>query len=64
MKFIVAPTTLVLVFATAFVLDIAAKAQTEHTECSDATLQGGFGYTATGTLLPSAAPGPAFWAFR
>jgi hypothetical protein len=59
MKRTIASTTLVLVFATAFVLGIVPSAQaSEPKECSNATLQGSFGYTATGTLLPAAAPPP------
>ena len=59
MKRTIAPTTLVIVFATAFVLGIVPRAQAgENKECSNATLQGSFGYTATGTLLPAAVPPP------
>lgn len=48
----VAPTTLVTVFATLFVLGIPPRAQAgEHRECSNASLQGSFGFTSTGTLL-------------
>jgi hypothetical protein len=55
----IAPTTLVIAFATVFFLGIVSSAQAnEHKECSNATLQGGFGYTATGTLLPTVAPPP------
>ena len=62
MKRTIAPTTLVIVFATAvFVLGILPEAQAgEHRECSTASLQGSFGFTSTGTLLalppPSAGP--------
>ena len=49
----------VLAFATAFVLGAAPRAHAiDHKECSTATLRGSFGYTATGTLLPAAAPPP------
>ena len=59
MKRTIAPATLVLLFATAFVLGIVPRAQAnEHKECSNATLHGSFGYTATGTLLLAAAPPP------
>ena len=53
MKRTIAPTALVIVFATVFVLGIlAAKAQAgEHRGCSNASLQGSFGFTSTGTLL-------------
>ena len=49
----------VVVFATVFVLGIAPKAQAwEEKECSNATLQGSFGYSSTGTLLDSYVPPP------
>ena len=52
MKRTIAPTTLVTVFATAFVLGIQPGAQAdEHRECSNASLQGSFGFTSIGTLL-------------
>ena len=52
MKRTIAPTTLVIIFATVFVLGILPRAQAgEHRECSDASLQGSFGFTSTGTLL-------------
>jgi len=52
MKRTIAPTTLVIIFATVFVLGILPRAQAgEHRECSDASLQGSFGFSATGTLL-------------
>ena len=52
MKRTIAPTTLVIVFATVFVLGILPRAQAgEHRECSNASLQGSFGFSATGTLL-------------
>jgi hypothetical protein len=58
MKRTIAPTTLVL-FAIVFVLGIAPRAQAgENRGCSNATLRGSFGYTATGTLLPTAVPAP------
>src|ERR1700681_2083487 len=48
----IAPTTLVIVFATLLVLGIVPRAQAdEHRECSNASLQGSFGFTSTGTLL-------------
>jgi len=54
MKRTSAPTTLVIVFATVFVLGIVPRAQAgEQRECSNASLQGSFGYTSTGTLLAS-----------
>ena len=49
----------VVVFAAVFVLGIVPKARAgEHEECSNATLQGSFGYTSTGTLLDSYVPPP------
>jgi hypothetical protein len=53
MRRTVAPMTLAIaVFATAFVLGIVATAQADdHKECSNASLQGSFGFTSTGTLL-------------
>ena len=61
MKRAIAPTTLAIVFATAFVLGIVPRAQAgDDKECSNATLRGSFGFTSTGTLLalppPSAGP--------
>jgi len=48
----IAPTTLVIAFATVFVLGVVPRAQAdEHRECSNASLRGSFGFTATGTLL-------------
>jgi len=41
-----------------FVLGYVPQAHAVNHKCSVATLQGGFGYTATGTLLPSAVPPP------
>ncbi len=59
MKRTIAPTTLVIVFATVFVLGIVPRAQAgEDKECSNATLRGSFGYTSTGTLLDAYAPPP------
>ena len=57
----IASTTLVIVFATVFVLGILPEAQAgEHRECSIASLRGSFGFTSVGTLLavppPSAGP--------
>jgi hypothetical protein len=52
MKRMIAPTALVIAFATAFVLSISISAQAaEHKGCSVATLDGSFGFTSTGTLL-------------
>lgn len=50
----IAPTTLVIVFATLVVLGILPRAQAGEREqrgCSNASLQGSFGFSATGTLL-------------
>ena len=52
MKRTIARMTFVIVFAIVFVLGIVPGAQAG--ECSNATLHGSFGYTATGTLLPAA----------
>lgn len=54
MKRTIAPTTLVIVFATLVVLGIRPRAQAGEREqrgCSNASLQGSFGFSATGTLL-------------
>jgi len=52
MKRTIAPTTLAIVFATVLVLGIVPRAQAdEHRKCSNASLQGSFGFTSTGTLL-------------
>jgi hypothetical protein len=52
MKRTIAPTMLVMVFATVFVLGILSRAQAdEHRDCSSRSLQGSFGFTSTGTLL-------------
>jgi hypothetical protein len=56
MKRTIARMTLVIIFAIVFVLGIVPGAQAG--ECSIGTLHGSFGYTATGTLLPSAVPVP------
>jgi hypothetical protein len=59
MKRTIARMTLVIIFAIVFVLGIVPGAQAgEDKGCSNATLHGSFGYTATGTLLPAAAPAP------
>ena len=61
MKRTIAPTTLVIVFATVFVLGILPSAQAdEHRGCSNASLQGSFGFTNTGTnlALPPPLAGP------
>lgn len=53
MKRTLAPTSLVIVFATLFVLGIVPRAQAgEDKECSNATLRGSYGFTSTGTILP------------
>lgn len=52
MKHNIARTSLIIVSTAAFLQCIVPMAQAnEHRECSNATLQGSFGYTATGTLL-------------
>ena len=56
MKRIAASTALVLAFGTVLALVPPTKAQAEHRSCSNATLRGGFGYTATGTLIGAPAP--------
>ena len=69
MKRTIAPTALVMVFVTLFVLGILPRVQAgeqlgaqadERRGCSDASLQGSFGFSSTGTLLalppPSAGP--------
>lgn len=57
MKRTIAATTLVIVFATVFVLGNLPGAHAgEPGECSDASLTGSFGFTATGTLLALPAP--------
>ena len=54
---IVAPTALVIVFVAVFALGIMPKAQAgERGECSNASLRGSFGFSATGTLLGLPAP--------
>jgi len=54
MKRIIAPLTLVTVFAALFVLGIAPGAHANDDKaCSNATLKGGFGFTSTGTILPA-----------
>ena len=59
MKRTIAPMTPVIVFAIMFVLGVVPRAQAgENKECSNATLRGSFGYTATGALLPTAVPAP------
>ena len=61
MKRAIAPTTLAVVFTTAFALGIVPRAQAgEDKECSNATLRGSFGFTSTGTLLalPPSFAGP------
>jgi len=56
MKRTITRMTFVIVFGIVFVLGIVPGAQAG--ECSNATLHGSFGYTATGTLLPAAVPPP------
>jgi len=52
MKRTIAPATLVIAVVTVFVLGIRPRAQAdEHRGCSDASLQGSFGFTSIGTLL-------------
>jgi len=61
MKRTIAPTTLVIVSAILFVLGILPSAQAdEHRGCSNASLQGSFGFTNTGTnlALPPPLAGP------
>jgi hypothetical protein len=49
----------VTVLAAIIVLGIGTAARAGEAErCSNATLRGSFGYTSTGTLLPSSAPPP------
>jgi hypothetical protein len=53
----IAATTLVIVLATTFVLGVLSSAQAgERKECSDASLEGSFGFSSTGTLLALPAP--------
>ncbi len=61
MKRTAAPTTLVTLFVTVFVLGSLPRAETgEHGECSNSALQGNFGFTNTGTnlALPPPLAGP------
>ena len=61
MKRTISPATLVIVFATVFVLGILPRAEAEeHRGCSNASLQGSFGFTNTGTnlALPPPLAGP------
>ena len=61
MKRAIAATTLVIGFATVFVVGILPRAQAdEHRGCSDDSLQGSFGFTSSGTLnaLPPPSAGP------
>src|SRR4249919_1261708 len=52
MRRTIAPTALVFVLATVFVVGVAPTAQPDdHKDCSAASLQGSFGFTSTGTLL-------------
>jgi hypothetical protein len=50
MKRTIVRTSRVVAFAAVIALGIVSSAQA--LECSNTTLQGGFGYTSTGTLLP------------
>lgn len=62
MKRTIAPLTLVIAFATVFVLGIVPRAQAaEDRVCSNASLEGSFGFASTGTLL--ALPPPLAGAF-
>jgi hypothetical protein len=57
----IVPTTLLVVFATVFVPGILSRTQArEHRACSEASLQGGFGFLSTGNLnaLPAPLAGP------
>ena len=57
MRRTIAPTILVLVLATVFVVGIRPTAQAdEHKDCSVRDLQGSFGFTSIGTLLALPAP--------
>jgi len=50
----IAPTTLGIVFATVFGLGIVPRAHAgeDEKQCSNATLEGSYGFTSTGTILP------------
>ena len=50
--------TSVVLCAVVVGLGIVPRAHALNHKCSNATLQGSFGYTATGTLLPTGAPPP------
>ena len=51
--------TVTVIAAAVIVLGIGSAARAGEAErCSNAKLRGSFGYTSTGTLLPSAAPPP------
>jgi hypothetical protein len=55
----IAPRTLAIVFAIAFVLSIAPSAKADDKGCSNASLKGTFAYTVTGsTSLPPPLGGP------
>jgi hypothetical protein len=57
MKRTFAPMTLVVAFAAVFALGIVPRAQAqEERVCSNASLQGSFGFTSSGTLLAVPAP--------
>ncbi len=50
--------TSVFLCAVALALGIVPRAYAVNHKCSNASLQGSYGYTATGTLLPTGAPPP------
>src|SRR5215468_7454763 len=50
MKCVIKRTTLVAVFVAVFALGTVSRAQAQ--DCKNATLNGNFGYTSTGVLLP------------
>jgi hypothetical protein len=53
------PVVWVLAVSMLFAQSVVAQEQSSRvTECSKATLQGSFGYTSTGTLLPAYVPPP------
>jgi hypothetical protein len=66
MKRIFAPTTLVVVFATMFVLGIVPRAQAgedKECSCSNATLRGSFGFNSSPprAILPERSPECPWW---
>ena len=59
MKHTIVPATFAILLATAFVSGIVPGAQAgEDKQCSKAAIEGGYGYTSTGTLLDSYVPPP------